>query len=152
MSAYGSAPRYHISLVREGGDDPAQPTPALKTPSDAVPALRSAMPENTDREHFMVATLDTRNRVIGINLVSTGSINSSLVHPREVFKLAVLQNAVAVIVCHNHPSGDPSPSREDFELTKRLRSAGHVLGIELLDHIVLGDGDSYYSFQEKGWD
>lgn len=144
-------PRYTISLVREGDGPLEPPAPALKTPADAVPVLRSALPENTDREHFLVATLDTRNRIIGVNIVSTGSVNGSIVHPREVFKLAVLQNACAVIVCHNHPSGDPNPSREDHALTQRLKKAGTVLGIPVLDHVILGDGgDDYYSFQESG--
>lgn len=99
-------------------------------------------------EHFEVATLDTRNRIIAVTTVSIGTLNNSLVHPRETYIEAVTLRAAGIIVAHNHPSGDPTPSREDHDLTKRLREAGKVLGIELLDHIVVGHG-RYYSFKER---
>ena len=81
--------------------------------------------------------------------MSTGSLNSSIVHPREIFKRAVLQNAASIIICHNHPSGDPTPSQEDINTTKRIYDAGKILGIELLDHVIIGD-NKYTSLKEKG--
>ncbi len=101
------------------------------------------------REQFSVLAVNTRNKPLSHEVVSTGSLNGSLVHPREVFLHAVLQSAAAIVVCHNHPSGDPVPSREDRELTRRLAEAGSVLGISLLDHVILGHG-RYWSFKEQG--
>ncbi len=101
-----------------------------------------------DREQFLVILLDTKNAIIGFNVVSMGTLNGSLVHPREVFKPAILGNAAAVILLHNHPSGDPAPSTEDRTITARLRQAGDILGITLLDHVIIGDG-TYASFAEQ---
>lgn len=103
-----------------------------------------------DREHFVVMCLDTKNNVNALNTISVGTLNSSLVHPREVFKAAILANSNAIILCHNHPSGDPSPSREDLEVTKQLVEAGNILGIEVLDHVVFGDNGKYVSLKERG--
>jgi len=100
-------------------------------------------------ENLWLITLDTKNNITGIFTVSTGSLDASIVHPREVFKRAVLQNAASIIICHNHPSGDPTASREDINITKRLYEAGKILGIELLDHIIVGD-NSYTSLKERG--
>lgn len=99
-------------------------------------------------ENLWLITLDTKNNITGIFTVSTGSLNSSIVHPREVFKRAVLQNAASIIICHNHPSGDPTPSQEDIATTKRIYDAGKILGIELLDHIIIGDNE-YISLKER---
>ncbi len=93
--------------------------------------------------------LDRKNRLIGINTVSIGNLTASIVHPREAFKPAILANAAAVVLGHNHPSGDPQPSREFRTLTKRLVDAGKLLGIEVLDHVMLGD-DTYFSFADEG--
>ena len=93
--------------------------------------------------------LDGKHRVTGLNTVSIGCLQGTPVHPREVFKPAILANAAAIIVLHNHPSGDPTPSREDREITDRLRSCGEMLGVPLLDHIVMG-ADGYYSFADGG--
>lgn len=101
------------------------------------------------REYFVVLLLDGKNRIILEEQVSEGSLNQSIVHPREVFTRAVKESAAAIILVHNHPSGDPSPSREDREITRRLKEAGDVLGIRVLDHIIIGDG-SYFSFVEQG--
>jgi len=100
-------------------------------------------------ENLWLITLDTKNNITGIFTVSTGSLNSSIVHPREIFKRAVLQNAASIAICHNHPSGDITPSRDDIDTTKRLYEAGKILGIELLDHIIVGD-NSYTSLKERG--
>jgi DNA repair protein RadC len=106
---------------------------------------------DADREHFIVLMLDQKNKVIGINTVSTGSLTASVVHPREVFKPAIVGNAAAIVCAHNHPSGDPTPSKEDRALTTRLVAAGRLLGISVLDHIVVGDGtETYYSFADEG--
>jgi len=96
-----------------------------------------------------VLALDARNRPIGANTVSIGSVSASLVHPREVFKFAILANASSLILAHNHPSGDVSPSRDDIELTRRLVEGGTLIGIDVLDHLVLSDGD-FLSLKEKG--
>lgn len=103
--------------------------------------------EEEDRENFLVLSLNTKNQINGINVVSTGTLNSSLVHPREVFKMAILNNSNKIILAHNHPSGDIEPSNEDKIITDRLKKCGKLLGIEVLDHIIVGD--YYYSFKEN---
>lgn len=103
-----------------------------------------------DREHFLAIHLDARHRVLAVRTVSVGTLNASLVHPREVFRPAVALQAAAVIVAHNHPSGCARPSRDDLELTRRLARCGSLLGIELLDHLVVGDGE-LISLREHGW-
>ncbi len=100
------------------------------------------------KEQFTCIFLNNKNKVLGYEIVSVGTINESLVHPREVFRGAILLSASNIIVAHNHPSGDTKPSREDIETTKRLKESGNILGIPLTDHIVVGD-DSYYSFREE---
>jgi DNA repair protein RadC len=100
------------------------------------------------RESFFALLLDVRHRVLGLRVISTGSLDSAPVHPREVFAPAVRESAAAVVVAHNHPSGDPTPSGEDRRITERLRSAGELLGIELLDHIIVGV-DRYFSFADQ---
>ena len=102
------------------------------------------------RENFFVVLLDVRSRVMALHQVSTGVVDSAPVHPREVFGPAVREAAVAVVIAHNHPSGDPSPSRQDHEVTDRLKSAGALLGIDVLDHVVVGT-DRYYSFADEAF-
>jgi len=101
------------------------------------------------KEYFLVLLLDGKNRIIRRVQVSEGSLNQSIVHPREVFSMAVKESAAALILLHNHPTGDPTPSIEDRTVTKRLREAGEILGIKILDHIIIGDG-AYLSFVESG--
>ncbi|HEY3368163.1 MAG TPA: DNA repair protein RadC [Symbiobacteriaceae bacterium] len=101
-----------------------------------------------DHEQFMVILLNAKNHVIDVECVSVGTLTASLVHPREIFKSAIRRSAHAIIVAHNHPSGDPTPSREDREVTQRLVQAGRLIGIEVLDHLVVGDG-RYISFRER---
>lgn len=98
----------------------------------------------------MVFGLDAKHRIIGANTVSVGSLTLAIVHPREVYKALILMNAAGFICAHNHPSGDATPSNEDRELTSRLRKAGELMGIAMLDHIVLGE-NSTYSFADHGW-
>lgn len=100
-------------------------------------------------ESFYIFTLDTKNKINGIFEVSRGTLNASIVHPREVFQRAILQNANSIMLMHNHPSGDPSPSNDDINITKRLIDAGNILGIKVLDHIIIGDEYNYISFKEK---
>lgn len=109
-----------------------------------MPRLRYAT-----REQFVVVLLNTKNKVIGTEIVSEGSLAESVVHPREVFQPAIVQHAAAIVVAHNHPSGEPIPSDEDRELTSRLIAAGKTLAIPVLDHLIIGDG-TYYSFKEAG--
>lgn len=139
-------PRYKISLVKDG--NVMTEKKSISSPQDAVPILEAYL-EGSDREHFVILLVDTKNHIIGIHTVSIGSLNQSIVHPREIFKPACLCNAACIILAHNHPSGDPSPSMEDLEVTKRLVDAGKILGIAILDHIVIGD-DTFFSFKEKG--
>jgi DNA repair protein RadC len=114
------------------------PNPILKSPEDVVAVARGQL-KGKKKEHFLVLCLDTRNKLINRKLVSMGSLDTSIVHPREAFKEAVSSCAASVIFAHNHPSGDPEPSREDIELTKRLVKAGEIIGIEVLDHIIVCD-------------
>jgi DNA repair protein RadC len=101
-------------------------------------------------EHFGVLSLDTKHRVIGWDVISVGTLDTALVHPREVFLTAVLHQASAVIVAHNHPSGDPTLSPEDIDIAARLKSCGELLGINVLDAIVIGDEGRYSSLRERG--
>lgn len=100
------------------------------------------------KEYFYTLHLDGKNRVCCVDEVSVGSLNQSIVHPREVFKTALLSSAAAIILLHNHPTGDPNPSREDIEITRRLKEAGDILGVKVLDHVIIGD--SFVSFVERG--
>ncbi|WKY44856.1 JAB domain-containing protein [Eubacteriaceae bacterium ES2] len=120
----------------------------LSRPADAAGLGRQFL-ENLDREQVLVCCLDNKNQPVSINVVSIGTINSAVVHPREIFKTAVLSNAASIILFHNHPSGDPKPSQEDIDISKRIKDAGEILGIELLDHIIIGSNESYYSLKEK---
>lgn len=100
-------------------------------------------------ECFYILCLDNKNQINGIFEVSRGILNMSLVHPREVFQRAILSNANAIILAHNHPSGDPKPSNEDVTITDRLKRSGELLGIRVLDHIIIGEEDKWISFKEK---
>ncbi|SJZ92884.1 RadC family protein [Selenihalanaerobacter shriftii] len=103
-----------------------------------------------EREHFVTVLLNTKNRVITIEEISVGSLNSSIVHPREVFKPAIRRNSAAIILAHNHPSGSLEPSSEDIKVTNRLRKSGEIMGIEILDHLIVGN-EEYISLKEKGY-
>jgi DNA repair protein RadC len=118
------------------------------TSSDFVADMFSFLRHET-KEYFIAAHLDTKNRLLCLEIVSTGSLTASIVHPREVFKSALLSSAAGIIFIHNHPSGDPTPSQEDREITNRLRDASELLGIRLLDHVIVGT-DQHYSFTDQG--
>ncbi|MBU6434894.1 MAG: JAB domain-containing protein [Nitrospirae bacterium] len=137
-------PRYRVMLVKESR---AHTSHVRISDSQTVYRLLAPLFDGLDREHFMVVGLDAKHAVIGINTVSIGSVTLCIVHPREVFKPLLLMNASAVILAHNHPSGDSPPSQEDRALTRRLKEGGDLLGITVLDHIVLGE-DRYHSFAD----
>jgi DNA repair protein RadC len=138
---------YRVALVREA-TVPLR-TARVGTASVAASIVRDYL-AHVDREHFMVLLLNRKNTLIGIHIVSVGSLTASVVHPREVFKAAILGNAAAIICAHNHPSGDPHPSQEDRTLTARLVQAGKLLGIDVLDHVIVGDGtNTHFSFADN---
>lgn len=123
---------------------------AIKSPEDAANIGKEFMQIHEEPEEYMyMICMNTKNKIIGVFEISHGSVNSSIVSPREVFQKALLANAVSIILMHNHPSGDPTPSREDIEVTKRLVDAGQILNVQVLDHIIVGD--CYVSLKEKGY-
>ncbi|MFH0892478.1 MAG: JAB domain-containing protein [Candidatus Falkowbacteria bacterium] len=124
------------------------PRDRLIAPAEAVRLARKLVTDPY-KEHFIAIYLSARNDVVKTELVSLGTLNASIVHPREVFRPAIMSRACAIIVLHNHPSGDVSPSESDLELTKRLKNAGQLLGIEVLDHVIFEKGDRFYSFENK---
>lgn len=121
---------------------------AITSPVEAARLVRSEITDFS-KENFFVISLDTRNRLIGIDKVSLGTLNASLVHPRETFESAIRKHAAQIMIAHNHPSGGTDPSEEDIKITKRLYDAGKIMGIELLDHIIVTK-QSYMSFMERG--
>ena len=129
---------YHDSEKRE----------VVKTPEDVVAQVRSRL-KSKKKEYFLALLLDTRNQLIRVAEISVGSLDSSIVHPREVFKEAISASAASVIFAHNHPSGDPEASEDDISLTKRLAEAGEIMGIDVLDHVIIGDR-KYLSLKREG--
>ena len=130
----------------------SRPGQALRRPGQVAELLHGLLAsrlEGLEQEEFHAVLLDARHRPIAARQVSVGTLTASLVHPREVFRAAVRSNAAALVVAHNHPSGDPEPSLEDLELTRRLVSSGELLGIPLLDHVIVGDG-VWVSLRERG--
>ena len=135
--------------VRKNGE--GQPVIVGRTidiPKDAAAAFMTALRDEPS-EVFAILCLTTKHRVIAYHEVSRGTLDATLVHPREVFKAALLVNSAAILISHNHPSGDSTPSADDVALTSRLAAAGEILGVPVLDHIVIGDG-RYFSFREAG--
>jgi len=130
-----------LSVARNPG------RPVISSPADVDGLLRGRI-ANLDREHFVVVLLNTKNEVIEAPTISVGTLSSSLVHPREVFKPAIRASAASVVLAHNHPSGRVEPSREDREVTGRVAEAGGIIGIEVLDHVIVGEG--YFSMKEHG--
>ena len=137
------------TVVRETIRGYSRPTlkPKIRSASDVHFHLSEY--HDMDREHFVAITLDGASRIINTRVISIGTLNQSLVHPREVFRDAILDNSAGIIVAHNHPSGQLEASIEDKRVTKRLREVGKIIGIELLDHVILAV-DGYYSFSEEG--
>lgn len=122
---------------------------AIRSPRD-VTSLASKLIGDSDREHFLVICLSTKNQVNAVHIVHTGSLNATIVSPREIFKAAILNNSNSIIVCHNHPSQTLLPSREDLEVTKRIQKSGDILDIQVLDHLIVSANDGL-SLKEKGY-
>ena len=138
-----------LEMSRRASAWRCSPRATISTPEDVV-ALCSAQLRGLDREHFWCLSLNTKNRLLRMAEVSIGSLNASIVHPRELFKEAVKVSAASIVLVHNHPTGDPTPSGADVQLTRRLVKAGDVLGIEVLDHVVIGDGGEHSSLRDLG--
>lgn len=119
----------------------------IKSAKDVFEYASQRLAKN-DKEHFMILHLDSKNRVVKDEVISIGTLNASIIHPREVFRSAIRENANSIILVHNHPSGDPNPSEEDKVITERLFDAGDLLDIEVLDHIIVGN-DEFWSFKDK---
>ena len=124
-------------------------TRQILSPNDAYEMIKEKL-EGLDREQFIIACLNTKNEPTNISVVAVGTLNKAIVHPREVFKTAILSNAASIMAFHNHPSGETTPSQQDIQLTNRLYEAGELLGIKLLDHLIIGDG-TFISLKEKGY-
>ena len=140
---------YSLRLVKESSI-PYNLEKSIANPATAAEIINQVFDmENQPNEVFAILCLNTKNKVAGAHIISQGSLSSSIVHPREVFKAAIANNAASIILAHNHPSGDPEPSRDDIETTHRLVNAGNILGINVLDHIIIGDG-RYISLKEQG--
>lgn len=138
---------YETWKVSEAVTEYLPPLTRYTTPQQVYQVFSFLMQET--KEMFICLHLCGKNKIQCVDLVSIGSLGQSIVHPREVFKTALLSNAAALILLHQHPSGDPTPSREDIEITKRLKEAGDILGMKVLDHVIVGDG-TYVSFVERG--
>ena len=136
-----------FELARRGLHRGLGVQPVISAPSDSLHYLTDI--RDQQREHFLCLYLNARNQVIRTEVVSIGSLSSAIVHPREVFALAVALHAASVILAHNHPSGDVSPSQDDINLTRRLVQAGEILGIDILDHLIIG-GEDFLSMKERG--
>ena len=121
----------------------------IRSPEDGADYIMEEM-RSLNQEHFVVLFLNTKNQIIHRQTIFIGSLNASIVHPREVYREAVKRSAASIIVAHNHPSGDPSPSQEDIHVTRRLVESGKMIGIEVLDHLIIGDR-KFVSLKEKGY-
>ena len=125
-------------------------TRRIESPEDAVDLMKDFL-QDLDREQVMLLCLNTKGEPTHISTISTGSLTASIVHPREVFKTAILANANKIMIFHNHPSGDPTPSEQDKDVTKRLKEAGDIMGVELLDHIIIGDQGRFTSLKRLNY-
>ena len=137
-----------IELGRRLARSAMNETVTIRSPKDAADYLMEDL-RYLQKEHFVCLFLNTKNHVIGQETLSMGTLNSSLVHPREVFRAAIKRSSASILCAHNHPSGDPTPSPEDIHLTNRLIEAGQIIGIDVLDHIVIGDR-TFVSLKEQG--
>lgn len=140
-------PVYESLTIKESLPDYLTYNTRVTSSSDIYRLFKFLVHET--KEHFITLHLDSKNKILCVDLVSSGSLTASIVHPREVMKSALLSSAAAMIMVHNHPSGQPEPSREDLELTSRLKEAGDLLGIRVLDHVIIGE-ESHVSFADRG--
>jgi len=137
---------YEVLTINEETSNYLKPNMRYTSPTQIFDTFSFLQDET--KEYFIALHLDGKNRIVCCDICSIGSLNQSIVHPREVYKTALLSSAAAIILMHNHPTGDPTPSSEDLEETRRLREAGDLIGIKVLDHIIIGS--TYYSFVERG--
>jgi len=140
-------PIYKVMLVQDSSISLSNKY--IRSPEDAAKIITDYL-RGADREHLAGLYLNSANGLITIHTISVGTLNSSLVHPREVFKLAVMVNAASIIVAHNHPSENIAPSQDDIAITRQLVAAGKILGIALHDHIIMSEGNGYTSLAERG--
>jgi DNA repair protein RadC len=143
LATFEFAKRFRTEMIRGSGEKVI-----VKSPEDAAKLFEHIRYENN--EHFVVCYLNTKNMVLGVETISIGSLNASIVHPREVFNRAIRRSAASIVCAHNHPSADPTPSPEDIQLTGRLKEAGELIGIDVLDHLILGGETAYVSLKERG--
>ena len=136
-----------IELSKRMNTERVEESPYITCPKDVVELVMEEM-KSYDREYFKALLLNTKNKVIGIDTISIGNLNSSLAHPREIFKKAIKRSAASIILIHNHPSGDPEPSKEDIFLTKELLKVSEILKIKIFDHVIIGNM-RYYSMKEN---
>lgn len=130
-------PCFTVHLVKDKSVTIEPTTDVIRSVADAAQVCESIA--GKDREHLMCIWLNARHKMIGHEIISIGSLTASIAHPREIFKGAIVAGASGIILCHNHPSGEPDPSEEDKRLTRRIAQAGQILGIELLDHVVVAE-------------
>jgi DNA repair protein RadC len=141
--------KYQLKLVKENSGN-YNINKQVRNPLDAKEAINTVLDLNNEHiEKFGILALDTKNNIIGVHIISMGSLNTSIVHPREVFKAAILNNANSIILFHNHPSGDTTPSGADISVTKMLVEAGKVMQVDVYDHIIVGE-ENYCSLKEMG--
>ena len=139
-----------VKLVRESTHIYSFSSREVSSPDVVADVINEVLDLNHEPQEIVCEImLNTKNHIVGVMEVTRGTLDSSLVHPREVFRGAILHNAASIILCHNHPSGDSAPSREDMKVTERIKQAGKVLGIDLLDHVIIGNGE-YTSIREEG--
>lgn len=141
--------KYTVKLVKESGKKYEVENDSVLSPSDLVHIINKMYDlSNQCDELLILLCLDTKNRIVGGFEVSHGSLNNAIVHPREIFKRAIVCNSASIVIAHNHPSGDSTPSTQDISLTQRLNECGELLGIKLLDHVIIGDNE-FTSLKEK---
>jgi len=139
---------YTLKMVKE--DSVLYEVSVIKSPAEVYQAAKQLLALHEEpEEHFCILCLNAKNKIVGVHTISIGSLTASIVHPREVFKAAMLNNASGIICLHNHPSGDPEPSEEDIGITKRLVEVGELMGIRVLDHVIIGEQE-YLSMKERG--
>ena len=142
--------KYNLRVIKESGNRYEFKDKIVKTPEKAHQVFIETLELNKRTEEvFAMLTIDIKSKLTGVFEVSIGNLTSSLVKPREVFKRAILQNSAGIILGHNHPSGNPEPSKDDIKLTENLLEAGEIVDIEIIDHLIIGDGNYFISLKEK---
>lgn len=141
---------YSVKQIKEKGGKYNLDNKKVRSPKDVHTIIQTVLDLNSESvEKFGILTLDSQNVVAGIHIIAIGTLNAILIHPREVFKAAILNNAASIVLFHNHPSGDPTPSEEDIEFTSIIAAAGQMMFIPVVDHVITGD-NQYHSMAEHG--